>query len=158
MPMMVYSILGIMSLGGIGDLFHFLQSRQIENAGGTMLLGGVCTAVAGGGLVWLTRTGLRKRDAKHLPPVPEGEQEAVFQESGWSVAASVSGVPTPMQPWTELHSSRSGPHTMVAVGASNTFAAVPLRALSPGEAGHLQRMLARKLRPSLQDDLKVATA
>ena len=152
-PMMTYGVLGMLSLGAVGDLFSFLQSRHVQNPGADIFLGGAFTVAAGSGLVWLTRTGLQMRRVKQMPPVPKGQQQVAFQEAGWSTCSDPASDEPVVRPWQDLHMVRTGARVVVATGSASAFAAVPLRTLSIDEAGHLQRLFSRKLRPSSQDDL-----
>lgn len=117
------------------------------------------------GRMWRMRV-LRSR----AQPMPMGECEAVLQEGGWRFCAIASqtetvavvetivaaeatenetptaATPPTLTPWNSMTSTREGRRVMVFLHTEG-FAGMPMRCLSEDQVGHLQRMMARKLRP-----------
>lgn len=105
-------------------------------------------------------------------PMPNGECEAVLQEGGWrfcavateraavleTVAATefstgevsaAAATPAPLKPWSSMTGTREGRRVVVFLHGEG-FAGLPMRCLTDDQVGHVQRMMARKLRPSPQ--------
>ncbi len=101
-------------------------------------------AVLTGGLILLSQAQSRNRRLKAAPAMPEEEQELVLGEDGWQ--SSAPETPGPLRPWAELRERRTGKSSLVLIGTTGSFAAVPLRALSDSQGGHMHRLLVRKLR------------
>ena len=143
-----YVIVGIMSLGAVGDVVH-----AIRESGGMRFSGSLAPVLllAAGvtlGLLLLTRAAARRRHLDAMPAMPQAEQERGVGEDGWQSSAAdeaTRGTPA-LRSWSDLAEQRTGKRTLVLVGGTGSFAAVPLRALSDAQGGHLHRLVVRKLR------------
>ncbi len=141
---MAYLVVGVMSMGALGNVF-----RALRRSGGMALSGSLApvlllAALLTGGLMLLSHLRSRRRRLKAGPSMPEQEQELVLGEEGWQ--SSESDAPGPLRPWAELRERRTGRSSLVLIGNTGSFAAVPLRALSESQGGHMHRLLVRKLR------------
>ena len=155
--------------GGITGLIN-LQHKETPGTTGTILLialGLIALCL----VLWMLGRTLRMR---HLlaaaGPMPVGECEAVLQEGGWRFCAlatateettplqTVAATETPegetvittatatLTPWSSMTGARDGRRVVVFLHEEG-FAGVPLRCLTDDQVGHVQRMMARKLRP-----------
>ncbi|MEZ2347775.1 hypothetical protein [Terriglobus sp. RCC_193] len=108
------------------------------------------------GMIWK-----RQRRRATATPLPTGECEALLQESGWcfrapshedAVTEAASGIHLNAQaeyslsPWTSLTGTRRGNRAIVFLHEGG-FSALPIRCLTEDQAGHMQRLITRKLRP-----------
>lgn len=80
--------------------------------------------------------------------MPHGVREMVLREAGWRFSAVESqAVATPsLRPWTEIVEARQADGVIVLMHQAG-FEAVPARWLTPEQAGHLHRMVMRKMKP-----------
>ncbi len=64
------------------------------------------------------------------------------------VAAPTAGTTTAvLSPWSSMTSTREGRRVVVFLHDAG-FVGLPMRCLSDDQVGHVQRMMARKLRPA----------
>ena len=146
-PVMTYAIIGIMSMGAVGEVVQALRSATFSGYGGSlmpMLLFAGAIVLA---LKVYTRGASRTRQLRPLLPMPTEAQELVLSEAGWRAASADApeAVRSAVRPWQELCEHRTGERSLILVGPGNTFAALPLRALQGAQTGHLHRLLMRKL-------------
>ncbi|MEG9431158.1 hypothetical protein [Terriglobus sp. ADX1] len=119
-----------------------------------LLLGlvGLCVILWIAGMAWK-----RQRRKATAAPIPTGECEAILQESGWCFRVpqhedATSGINLNAQaepslsPWTSLTETRRGNRVVVFLYEGG-FSALPIRCLTDDQAGHMQRLITRKLRP-----------
>jgi len=71
------------------------------------------------------------------------DHEAIFQETGWRIL-SPDTEPT-LRPWADITESRRGNRVLVLMRIDG-FDAVPTSDLTEEQAGHLQRLLTRKVK------------
>ena len=146
-----YLIVGIMSLGAVGDLVHVLRSTEPLRFTGSLAPVILLTAAVTSALLMLARAAERNKRVKRSPEMPVAEQELIVGEDGWTTAplnrseANSAEALSRLRSWNDLREQRTGRRTLVLVGAPGSFAAVPLRALSETQGGHLHRLLVRKL-------------
>lgn len=149
-PLVGASLSGLVSLQREGAL----TGAGIELP---LLLGlaALCAILWIGGVAWK-----RQRRRATATPVPVGECEAILQESGWcfrtadceeatdSMAAGIhlnAQAEYSLSPWTGLTGTRRGNRVVVFLHEGG-FSALPIRCLTEDQAGHLQRLITRKLR------------
>ena len=84
----------------------------------------------------------------------EPSEAAATTESELSAPAFIAAVTTapfpalPLRPWSDLLEARQGSGVIVLVHREG-FEAVPATALTPEQAGHLHRLVTRKMRPAV---------
>ena len=143
---MGYLILGLMALGGIGDLLRALchEREQImqDSLWPVLLLVCVLFAVVAIGLAMVRR---RER-FREMPALPRGEQQVTVHELGWRCAGGAS---TPDEPgvrgWGELRGLRASRRVVALLTCDGATVGVPLRALSADQTSWLERLLLRKV-------------
>ncbi len=148
-PMLTYALIGIMSLGALGDFFSDIHHLPLPSLHGSIAPVIVAAAALTYGGWHLLRYMLRRRLLGDLVNTPAGEQTVTLAEAGWSVQSGDDAEQCPeLRAWSELHDMRTGSKAMVAFGLDRRIVAVPVRALSVDEASHVYRMMVRKLKPS----------
>ncbi|WP_047491812.1 hypothetical protein [Terriglobus sp. TAA 43] len=119
-------------------------------------MGGLCV------ILWIVGMVLKRRRRKAAAaPVPTGKCEAILQESGWCVRAAdqedaadnthsrihlKAQTEYSLLPWTSVTGTRRGNRVVVFLHEEG-FSGLPIRCLTEDQAGHMQRLIARKLRP-----------
>lgn len=144
-PMMTYAVIGIMSMGVVGEVVNAVRSASFSDYGQSIMplvlfVGAIVIAAQ-----VYTRAATRKRSMHAARPMPTEEQHLVLNESGWHAAAVHEAEGATIRPWEELVEHRTGEHSLILVGPGSAFAAVPLRVLSSNQFSHLRRLLLRKL-------------
>ena len=148
-PMLTYALIGIMSLGALGDFFSDLHHLPVPSLHGSIAPVVVGSAALTYGGWHLLRRTLRRRLLGDLMNTPAGEQTVTLAEAGWSVqSGDAAEQPSELRAWSELQDMRTGSKAMVAFGLDRRIVAVPVRALSVDEASYVYRMMVRKLKPS----------
>ena len=142
---MTYVILLVPMIGAMGDVIaEVRQSGQFTRQSAIVPLLLVSCSVISVVLLYLTRLRAQRRmQAKFA--MPTLEHEAILQESGWLVADA--GATAPLQPWSDVLASRRGASVVVLL-RNDGFDAIPTRTLTAEQAGHLKRLITRKLRPA----------
>lgn len=166
-----YAVILVPLIGGsIAGLINIRHNETLGIAGTIlpMLLGLVALCI----VLWTVAMKWRmQRLRAAAEPMPTGECEALLQEGGWRfcvLAAAEEEVvaleavettetsggeptvtatgPAALMPWSSITGTREGRHVVVFLHEAG-FAGVPMRCLSEDQVGHVQRMMARKLRP-----------
>ncbi len=163
-----YAVILVPLIGGsIAGLINLRHNETLGVAGTIlpMLLGLVALCI----VLWIMAMKWRmQRLRASAEPMPTGECEAVLQEGGWrfcalaaateevAVVDTVAAAPNEttavatatatLMPWSSMSGTREGRRVVVFLHEAG-FASVPLRCLSEDQVGHVQRMMARKLRP-----------
>ena len=140
---MTYAIIGLMALGGAGEVLDNLRHASFADYGNSLmplLLFAVAVVLAVQVYVRAANRNRRKR-----LPMPMEEQRLILSEKGWQAAAVTQADTADVRSWEELREQRTGAKSLILVGRGNTFAALPLRVLSGEQGGHLRRLLLRKL-------------
>ena len=147
LPGMVYALVGIPLLGAVGDLISLVRAPgKISLAGSIVPLLLMIFAVTAAVLIGVSRRRrLRRRDG--VSAMPHGVQEMVLRESGWRFGAvePQTVATASLRAYTEVVEARQADGVIVLVHHAG-FEAVPARALTPEQAGHLHRMVMRKMR------------
>ncbi|WP_419804993.1 hypothetical protein [Terriglobus sp.] len=143
---MGYLILGLMAMGGVGELARSLRpSREavLEDSFLPVLLlvGALCACVA------MALAVTRRHDRfRGLPAVPEGEQQVTVHELGWRAAPGAHTSPEQqVRAWSEVQGLRTGRRVLTLLTCDGDTVSVPLRALSADQGGWLERLLLRKV-------------
>ncbi|MEK6398111.1 MAG: hypothetical protein V4734_08505 [Terriglobus sp.] len=156
--------------GAITGLITLRHNTTLGVAGTILplLLGLVALCI----VLWFVMATWRMKRLRAAAPMPAGECEAVLQEGGWRFRPLTSGVEemgvvetvtaatasedetslsataaATLTPWSSMTGTREGRRVVVFLHEEG-FAGVPTRCLSEDQVGHLQRMMARKLRPA----------
>lgn len=148
-----YGVILVPLLGGAITGLINLHQHHMVIVGATilpMLLGLIVLCLA----LWIAGAKWRMRRMRAADPMPTGECEAVLQEGGWRFCsltateevAVAETAATSLMPWSSMTGTREGGRVMVFLHEAG-FAGVPMRCLSEDQVGHVQRMMARKLRP-----------
>jgi len=160
LPSMIYALVGIPLLGAAGDLISLVRaSGRVSLAGSLLPLLLVLFALTAAALIVARRRRRRQRDG--VCPMPRGTREMVLQEAGWRFTrlqpqallpseasaglAPSSGAPLALRSWSDVVEARQGNGVVVLVHLDG-FDAVPGRSLTPEQAGHLHRLVMRKMR------------
>ncbi|SEC03733.1 hypothetical protein [Terriglobus roseus] len=155
LPGMVYPLIVIPLCGAVGDLISLLRPPGRANLAGSILpLLLLLSAITAGILISVSRL-RRRRQRNGASPMPDGVREMVLQESGWRFHAfgphadpsTLEPLPQRLRPWTELLDARQGSGVIVLLHRDG-FEAVPAKSLTPEQAGHLHRLVMRKLKPA----------
>lgn len=150
-PLVGASLSGLVSLRREGAL----NGTGIEIP---LLLGlaGLCGILWIAAIIWK-----RQRRKAAAAPIPTGECEAILQENGWcfrvpECEADTDDTPSgihlnaqaepSLSPWTNLTGTRRGNRVVVFLHEGG-FSALPIRCLTDDQAGRMQRLITRKLRP-----------
>ncbi len=142
-PFMTYAVIGVMSLGAVGEVLNAVRTADsLDYSESIMPL-----LLFAGAVVIATQVytrGVRRQKAGPQVPMPTAEQQVLLTENGWRIATAQE--PAEIRPWNELYEQRMGSRSLILVGNGDAFAALPLRALSDAQGSHLHRLLMRKLR------------
>ncbi|SDF82925.1 hypothetical protein [Terriglobus roseus] len=163
-PGMTYAVILVPLVGAsLSGLLSLRREGKLTDAGleVPLLLGlaALCVVVWIAGMIWK-----RQRRKAAAAPVPTCDCEAILQESGWcfripnredargTIRAMSSRIDIAAQaesllsPWTSLTGMRRGNRVVVFLHEGG-FSALPIRCLTEDQAGHMQRLITRKLRP-----------
>lgn len=153
-PLVGASLSGLLSLQREGALTG--AGSEIPLLLGLAIL---CATIWIAGMIWK-----RQHRKATATPIPVSECEAILQENGWCFRvlrpeapnmandASSGGIhlhaqaESSLSPWTNLVGTRRGNRVVVFLHDGG-FSALPIRCLTEDQAGHMQRLIARKVRP-----------
>lgn len=144
-PVMTYAMVGIMSMGCVGELVSAVRASNDTQFSGSLLplLLFVAAVVAAAQIY--ARGAKRRRRVRPLPAMPRGSQQLMFSERGWQTAPGDAAVTGRARPWTEFREQRKGRRSLILLGGEGVYAALPLRVLSTTQGSYLHRLLIRKL-------------
>ena len=139
---MCYVVVGIMMLGGFGELANALGNHRDamvhDSLVPALLLVSALVLSVG-----VTLSVVRRRERfRGQPNVPAGEQQVTLHELGWR-AEGANGAE--VRGWSDLRGLRTGRRVLTLLTCDGTTVAVPLRALTADQEGWLERLLLRKV-------------
>ena len=140
---MGYLVLGLMGLGGVGEVLCALQGSEalLTDSMTPMLL----LLLSLSFLATAALAVLRRRDRVcGMPALPPGEQQVTMHELGWDSCPAGSGVP-PVHAWSEIYGQRVGRRVLTLLTHDGQTVGVPLRALREDDGGWVERLLMRKV-------------
>lgn len=152
-PGTTYAVILVPLVGAsVSGLLNLRHEGALSSAGAViqllLVLAGLCFILWVAGAVWK-----RQRRKAAAVPMPTGECEAILQESGWCFrsadredATKDTQTESLLSPWTNLTGTRRGNRVVVFLHDGG-FSALPIRCLTDDQAGHMQRLITRKLRP-----------
>jgi hypothetical protein len=161
---MAVALIIVPLVGATGDIYTNIRGEgELSLSEMVLPLLLVCLAAVATAFWAATQRWKRRRViAQHA--MPAGEWEATLQENGWNLHPAAIAEPAfdpaslterasgtapasgPLRPWSDLRGFRRSRRALVLL-REDGFVALPLRALTEDQDGHLQRLLTRKLRP-----------
>lgn len=152
-PGTTYAVILVPLVGAsISGLLNLRHEGALSSAGTViqllLALAVFCAILWVVGMVWK-----RQRRKAAAAPMPTGECEAILQENGWCFrsadqenATNDTQKESSLSPWTSLTGTKRGNRVVVFLHDGG-FSALPIRCLTDDQAGHMQRLITRKLRP-----------
>jgi|GEM_PF-3271170 len=160
-PGTTYAVILVPLVGAfVSGLLNLRHEGALSSAGMViqLLLGlaVLCSILWIAGVVWK-----RQRRKAAAAPMPMGKCEAILQENGWCFRVAEhenatddatsdihlnARAESSLSPWTNLTGTRRGNRVVVFLHEDG-FSALPIRCLTDDQAGHMQRLVTRKLRP-----------